>query len=292
MTKTKRVSVAMMLVLGCAVISLVLSWPKHASQPAASITRNPLSDILWGASLTSASDPAVPRTVVYPYSVIPGGITSITELKRLIDHDPDMANHFQNFDLQNAKWVTVTVPRYVYVSYRLGTGFFWTTKKLALAKGELLLTDGTRTLRGRCANDISETPQQPVSLSEPFTEDLDTTVAAEAIDAPAVELVDDAAFQMPWILSSSTGPEDPNVPLSSAGTFPDRGANEPGFYFPFFGGPLGYSGPSVNSTQNELPVPAPEPSSFLSLVISLVVTAMVFLWSNGGVVRPDAPRVR
>lgn len=120
---------------------------------------------------------AAPRRV-YPYSIIPGGVSGAAELKRVVRADRVVAAHYANFDADKAREVTVTKPRAVHVSYRKGDQVFWTAKKVMLAQGETLLSDGSNEMRARCANRISDTPQFPVEAHGPSEEELDTVLAA------------------------------------------------------------------------------------------------------------------
>jgi hypothetical protein len=79
----------------------------------------------------------------------------------------------------------------VYVSYRKGDKVYWTAKKLQLAEGETLLSDGRSEIRGRCGNRISDLPQLPVEARGPSEEELDSSVevAADGAEAGAVQQV-------------------------------------------------------------------------------------------------------
>ena len=110
---------------------------------------------------------------VFPYSVIPGGVESVRELKSAVASDPVIAKHYSNFDLAKARIIRLDKDRPVYVSYRLGNHVFWTSRKLQLLKGETLITDGGHAARTRCGNRISETPAGPVSPKEPPRETLE-----------------------------------------------------------------------------------------------------------------------
>jgi hypothetical protein len=126
---------------------------------------------------------AASRRPVYPYSIIPGGIASVAELRSASAHDPVAAAHYAAFDLANARVVQVQEARSVYVSYRRGDDVFWTSKKLRLAVGETLITDGQHISRTRCGNQISDEPRMPVSLAgDPEPQTLDTPVPYEIIE--------------------------------------------------------------------------------------------------------------
>jgi hypothetical protein len=126
---------------------------------------------------------AASRRPVYPYSIIPGGVASAAELRAAVGHDPVVAAHYAAFDLANARVFQVQEARSVYVSYRKGDDVFWTSKKLRLAVGETLITDGQHISRTRCGNQISDEPRMPVSLAgDPEPQMLDTPVPYEIIE--------------------------------------------------------------------------------------------------------------
>jgi hypothetical protein len=126
---------------------------------------------------------AAGKRPVYPYSIIPGGVASAAELRSAVAHDPVAAAHYAGFDLASAHTFRLQEARSVYVSYRRGNDVFWTSKKLRLAVGETLITDGQHTSRTRCGNQISDEPRLPVSLAgDPAPQTLDTPVASQIIE--------------------------------------------------------------------------------------------------------------
>jgi hypothetical protein len=126
------------------------------------------------AAAESVAKPAARR--IYPYSVVPGGVSGKDELVQVIKRDQVVARHYANFAVEQAREIKVDKPRAVYVSYRKGDQVYWTAKKLMLAEGETLLTDGSNEMRARCANRISDTPQLPVEAKGPTEEELDSSV--------------------------------------------------------------------------------------------------------------------
>jgi len=103
----------------------------------------------------------------YPYSIIPGGAYSTAELKYADQEDPVVKAHYSGFNVKTAQMVQLTQDKYQYASYRKKNQVYWTKKKLRIAKGEVLLTDGASYARARCGNRLSDKPQTPVSLQEP-----------------------------------------------------------------------------------------------------------------------------
>lgn len=121
---------------------------------------------------------------MYPYSVVSGGVRDVAELKFVAEHDPIVASHYAGFDYARARLVRVALDRSVFVSYRVGNHVYWTRRRVALKKGETLLTDGKMTARTRCGNRVEETPQQESSKMEPPAVMFDQPVMPA--EAPAV----------------------------------------------------------------------------------------------------------
>ncbi|MBW8901875.1 MAG: hypothetical protein JF619_28050, partial [Massilia sp.] len=130
---------------------------------------------------------------VYPYSIVPGGVTDRRELTRVVVMDKVVATHYAAFETARATVRTVDKPRAVYVSYRKGDQVYWTAKKLQLAQGETLLSDGRNEIRTRCGNRISDVPQLPVEAKGPSAEELDSSVDV-AQDGEAEGDVEEAGF--------------------------------------------------------------------------------------------------
>jgi hypothetical protein len=138
---------------------------------------------------------------VYPFSIVPGGVASQTELVRIVRSDRVVASHYATFDVSRAHPVTVAAPRAVHVSYRKGNKVYWTAKKVMLSEGETLLSDGKNEMRTRCANRISDVAQFPVEAQEPSADLLDTAFDEDLGDAEegrrinaAIDLADEAAL--------------------------------------------------------------------------------------------------
>ncbi len=162
-------------VAGCAVLYALLA---PAPSPAPLAAQPALSTLaaaaLPGTAPAEALKPGQRR--VYPYSIVPGGVSGSRELGRVIREDKVVAAHYAEFDMARAHETTVTTPRAVHVSYRKGDKVYWTAKKVMLAEGETLVSDGKIEARARCANQISDTPRLPVEAHGPSAEELDSSV--------------------------------------------------------------------------------------------------------------------
>jgi PEP-CTERM motif len=111
--------------------------------------------------------------LVYPYSVVPGGVRDARELREAAERDRTIARHYAGFDYVRARTFELREPRMVYLSYRIGDKIFWTRRQFTLRRGEILLTDGKMTARTRCANRVSAVPEQVISSEEPLPEQLE-----------------------------------------------------------------------------------------------------------------------
>src|SRR6267378_310279 len=123
-----------------------------------------------------------PARVVYPYSVVPGGVKSVEELKSAIASDPVVSADYASFDLSNARMIRLDRDRSVHISYRLGSQVHWTKEELKLDKGETLITDGVHMALTKCGNLISETVSEPILLNEPTAQEMDTPLDPQVTD--------------------------------------------------------------------------------------------------------------
>jgi hypothetical protein len=172
----KRLAVAGVLgVAACAAAFALAMRPSMA--PATGATA-----LAAAAAQATAVQPAMAQAEtkktrrVYPYSIVPGGVLDRRELSHAIVMDKVVAAHYAAFDASKATVKTIAAPRGVYVSYRKGDKVYWTAKKLQLAQGETVLSDGRNEIRTRCGNRISDVPQLPVEAKGPSEEELDSSV--------------------------------------------------------------------------------------------------------------------
>ena len=146
-----------------------------------STSGNPSQNLADLAANTFSSAPHTEgRQVVYPYSVVPGGVRSPEDLHQASLRDRVVGQHFSGFDFRRAKVVELQQPKLAYLSYRIGNKVFWTKKKVHLRKGEKLISDGVISARTRCANQVSATPQNAISAEEPPAEAFEDPFGAEA----------------------------------------------------------------------------------------------------------------
>jgi hypothetical protein len=205
---------------------------------------------------------------VYPYSVVDGGVHSVQELRSAIGRDPVVAKHYSSFKLDRARVTEAKADRHFHVSYRIGDEIFWTKKRLKVARGEKLVTDGTNFTRTRCANVLSEAPKGKTSPDEPTAEVLDTPILPPSSPSPSMPPVVIAGGTPGPPGGSRGGDGDPG----SGGVFPGPG------YLP---GPGSFPGPGLDpgldpdprSDPGPDPVPVPEPTTLL-----LIGSGLAGLW--------------
>jgi hypothetical protein len=252
---------------GLLLVIMLLVWsmqserfPSAASKPesAATADNQPRADTPREVIL-----PIPPQRKIYPYSVIPGGIATIEELKAAMAKDPVVARHLENFNLEKASVVEVPSSRSVFLSYRKGSEIFWTKRSFTLIKGEKLITDGNRTLRARCGNDVSDIPAEPTIADEPSDTELDT--AMPILEAQNRDFSD--PIMDPWHgrTLDQRIPTVPLVPPLKESSINDSHTDSvlppivPPATYPGGGGP--------GSNEPDPPVSVPEPSSFLLLFV-------------------------
>jgi len=155
------------------------------------------------------------KGVVYPWSVVAGGVDSPESIRAAAAADPVVAEHYGEIDPNFLHAQRLTEKREGHVSYRIKDKVYWTRRKVALAAGELVLTDGKSMVRGRCGNLVSPVARGPVAppALEPPEIAMDTPVpAAQLMAVPPfpdlAETVETNTFVNPL------PPSDPKEALS------------------------------------------------------------------------------
>jgi hypothetical protein len=198
-------------------LSFIRPTHTNSDQTDLSWAQGNLSQNLSLLAMKSVASPLTVRgRIVYPYSIVPGGVQTPDDLRELSEHDRVVGSHYAGFDFRNARIVELDQPKLVYLSYRMGDKVFWTAKRVSLHKGEKLITDGKMTARVRCANRISESAQPAVSPAEPpaakFEEPFDGSVGQIPFPGdfnatgPTRELAGLGATGPPTLMSSGTAP--------------------------------------------------------------------------------------
>jgi hypothetical protein len=257
------------------VFSIAIFWMsvhigRRTSESLASV-QAPAAPI-WPLTVSLETQDSQDHRRVFPYSIIPGGAQSAQELKQAALADPVVAQHYSDFDMQKVRRVTLSAPQLMYVSYRIGNNVFWTTHKMALPKGETMLTDGRAMARTRCGNRVSAMPIRPNSASEPTVEDFNapefpptlSTPYLAAYSAPPPPLFSGPAVQPAGSTVSSSVPGSPFFPLPGG----PGGGGGSGGHTPPPGGGGGAPPPPVVP-----PVGVPEPGTAAAVVVGLGLIA-------------------
>jgi hypothetical protein len=175
-----------------AITGAILIWAgAHLSSSLGSLLNHRGTGVASDRRAASVSRPAhlpqPPSRPIYPYSVIRGGAYSGTELMNALDLDPVAARHYALFHPASVHTTASSFSEPVFLSYRVGNAIYWTSRPIRLPRGETLLTDGKNFARARCGNRISETPQIPVSDTEPEPSTLDQPKAPAGLRVANVD---------------------------------------------------------------------------------------------------------
>jgi hypothetical protein len=237
-----------------------------------------------------AAPSELPR-VVFRHSVIPGGATTVEELRAAMDNDSVVAAHHAGVTLTAIGPQHLSTDHLVYMSYRIADAVYWTRQKVRLPQGETVLFDGSNYIRARCGNGISFEPRQPTSAQEPQSAEFDevddpavlvaSRVPAGVLLAPDGRLGNDVFPQTRPFGAAASGfdgggiplwPGDPELSIVSPDVFALTEAEVQQLPFVHRWPPPGEfptahdSDPvdAVGSTVPvETPVPAPEPGTLL-----------------------------
>ncbi len=192
-----------------------------------------------------------PGRPAYLYSVIPGGVASVEELRQAMEHDPVVAREFQGFDFQRAHLVQVSEKQAMHVAYRMGDKVYWTRKKVMLHPGETLISDGKIVARTRCGNRIAMAALGPPAMVEPVDADFNEPLFSNDM------VTHEADPQLETYAAA--------VPEQANSLLPAKHSRKlPFFLLPFFGLPGG-----AVSSHTPLAV-TPEPGTMLLLSSGLV----------------------
>ncbi|MDH4100828.1 MAG: hypothetical protein OEV28_09685, partial [Nitrospirota bacterium] len=97
-------------------------------------------------------------------------INSVEDFRRTVEADPILAQHYADFDFDNARVEYLDKPMMAQVAFRKGDVIGYTKHKIMLPKGDRYITDGVRKVRTFCCNDILD--GAPVSPKEPMVVEL------------------------------------------------------------------------------------------------------------------------
>ena len=192
------------------------------------------------------------KRVIYPNSVIPGGVKTAGDVIQAMFEDPVVRKHYGNVRPDLLVPAVLAEDRPAFVSYRVANRVYWTAKRVQLKKGETVLAGGGVTIRGRCGNQVSENPQEPVESGflVPTEEELDTPVElrgplelTQAVQGPMFTNLPISA-PMPAALEEAVAASSQLL----AGVLPQGGGYAPSSAIGGFGGAGGGGMPSETSS--------------------------------------------
>jgi PEP-CTERM motif len=152
--------------------------------------------------------------LVYPYSVVPGGVQTPGELAAAIAHDPSVARHYAKLDFQHARLVRLKFSQKLYISYRRNGRILWTKTPHLIRAGEKVITDGKVTARTRCGNRLASKPRGETAHDEPSEAQLDqpVAIAGEPIRPPML-LAQNSSLIPPLVASGPVPPGPGGIPV-------------------------------------------------------------------------------
>jgi hypothetical protein len=259
----RRLGALAVLILESVVVSVLLPSYNYGYSARNSTVGKLSATAAAGARVTDsdwlAPAPVLGKTdrVLYPYSVIPGGVRNSAELRNAVAHDDTVAQHFADFNLGNARVVQLREARAVFVSYRIGSRIFWTKNRLKLPAGETVVSDGEHMARTRCGNRLSEVPIGPVFNNEPLPEAMEIPADGGLLAAP--ESLSELPLAVPPTTSIVVPPQVPGsiyIPIVPP-LFPISGTpSTPGFP----SGPPATAPPPSGPPSSGAPPTGPPPS--------------------------------
>jgi hypothetical protein len=217
-------------------------------------------------------DSASSGRAVWPYSVLPGGVRSGTELQDALSRDSVAAAHYAGFNAKSTRVIRLASDRQAYVSYRLGNRIYWTAHKVTLHAGETLLSDGQNLARTRCGNRLSDSPASPTHPAEPPASLMNAPIAPRFPELAMEPSAGDPVWsEIPFTVASLS-----NGPMLD--TSPSPNGNPAFPYSPPFStfvptnlgsGPVGSIAPPARP-----PVGTPEPANWQMLLAGLAGIAL------------------
>ena len=202
--------------------------------------------------------PAEKRRPRDRFAVIPGGITC--------DDLATIVAIYPTFESTKCKMIKLAADADVYVAYRRNGKMYWTQKKVHLATGEEVVTDGTLFIRARCGNNFSSTAKKPTEINSPTGAELETP-DTEPIPTPA----ETSSLTPPSLLTPEFS--EPSPPVETEQPPSVEGGQGPPIEYPYppiaiTGGGGGFPPPVEPPPP---PATTPEPNTFLLLGSGLCI---------------------
>ena len=213
------------------------------------------------------TSPAVCLT--YPHALVLCGLSSEEEFERVRASDAQLREHYSEVGFVRPE--VLKSDELDYVSYRLGSKIVWTSKRLPIHAGEMVLKDRYgNTIRGRCGNRLSRVPMMPAAPDLPPEMEFERPSIAGLLTfvpemppelAPVVPIVSLEAPLLPPYVEEAP-PEETNRPLPFIPLIP---------LLPILPIALGGPGGTPNIGVPVTPVPTPEPGTVWLTVTGLLM---------------------
>ncbi len=265
-------------IVAVVLVTLVaVSFRRYGQRQQPNATTSPPSHAITAETFS----PPIEARVTYPYSIVPGGAKSVSDVKAELAMLPSAIRaQYAGINMADLRLEHLKTSFSGYASYRDGDEMYWTSKKMTIPSGEAVFTDGTTLIRGRCVNLFSAQPMGPVQPNGPV----------EQLDVPTLEFPPGIYIselpplpelpQPPGEVTPSTSPSPPPAVGPASPSTPGKGGG--GIWFPI---PFPIPIPIHHHPPPTLPVGSPpvgpptrvtpEPTYIGVLVVAFFVMVMV-----------------
>lgn len=94
-----------------------------------------------------------------------GRVKSVEDFRKAVSKDPLLRSYYDGFRWDRAKMFELESPVEAYLNYKRDGRILRTRKKVTLPKGDTILTDGARSVRAYCCNELVLELDDPLSLT-------------------------------------------------------------------------------------------------------------------------------
>jgi hypothetical protein len=135
-------------------------------------------------------------------------VHTVDDFRQIVENDPVLLSYYSGFDWNSAQLGRLQEETYAFVAHRKGTNIQKTAKPIKLPKGDGYISDGVRTARTYCCNDIVLAPSAGVPKKElPEFPSLPVMGLETTVPAPLIPLIGATNSFSPYPL-----PESPPAP--------------------------------------------------------------------------------
>lgn len=217
------------------------------------------------------ADSSVPTPVISRFvdadSIIPGGMASKEDtIVYLLD--PVIHQHYKGINISKLVPRVLDYDMQALVSYRRAGEIYWA--RTTIKKGELVWSDGTHLIRGRCGN-LIQLEEPPINIADiPASQLAELTTPTDPADPYTTDEPEIPIIDTPF--GANPPPMFPPVVLPPNDTTTTN--YPPTLWWP----PIIYDGPAWQPPVVPPPAPAPipEPNTLILLGSALIVTVLRF----------------